>query len=186
MKMNGFITVLFIIIAMTATAQEAEKTAAKEEETIKGTHRLTLVLGQSHLSEGIMENGKKGWKVIPSWGLDYDYWVSNHWAIGLHNDMIIETFAVAEKEGKIIERSRPFASVATALFKPDKHLTYIVGMGGEFSKEENFALTRLGIESGWEMKNNWEFNISLLYDIKWNGYNSWLIGFGISKLLKKR
>lgn len=100
--------------------------------------------------------------------------------------MMIETFAVAEKEGKVIERSRPFASVATALFKPDKHLTYIVGMGGEFSKEENFALTRLGIESGWEMKNNWEFNISLLYDIKWNGYNSWLIGFGISKLLKKR
>jgi hypothetical protein len=180
-----FLTAAFLVFSITAISQEIEKKEAKEEEGLRGTHRLTLAMGHAHLSQGIMENGKKGWKVIPSWGFDYDYWINNHWAIGLQNDMIIENFEVEDHENKIIERSRPFSSVASVIFKPKKHVSFIAGMGGEFSKEENLALTRLGIESGWEMKNNWEFGISFLYDIKWNAYNAWTISFNISKLLRK-
>ena len=65
------------LLIITASAQDSEK---KEEASQKGTHRLTLVLGHSHLSEGIQDNGKKGWKTVPSTGIDYDYWISNHWA----------------------------------------------------------------------------------------------------------
>jgi len=176
---------VFFVITISSFAQEAEKKETKEEG-LKGTHRLSLVLGHSHLSNGIRDDGKKGWKAVPSWGFDYDYWVSNHWAVGLQNDMMIESFEVEENDNTVIERSKPFTSVAAVIVKPEQHVSFIAGMGGEFAKEGNFALTRLGIESGWEMKNNWEFGISLLYDIKWNGYNSLVFGFGISKLLRKR
>ena len=177
---------LLILMAAVATAQEEVKKETKEEEAIKGTHRLSLVLGHSHLSEGIHENGKKGWKAVPSIGFDYDYRVSNHWAIGLQNDMMIESFEIEKNDNTVIERSKPFSSVAVVIFEPKEHLSIIAGMGGEFAKEENFALARLGIESGWEMKNNWEFGISLLYDIKWNAYDTWVFGFGVSKLLRKK
>jgi len=171
-----------VLLIITASAQESDK---NEEASQKGTHRLSLVLGHSHLSDGIQENGKKGWKTVPSTGIDYDYWISNHWAVGLQTDIVIENFEVEDHDQVVIERSKPLSTVAVAIFKPKEHVSFIAGMGGEFAKEENFALTRLGIETGWEMKNHWEFGISLLYDIKWGAYDTWVFGFGISKLLRK-
>ena len=106
-------------------------------------------------------------------------------AIGLQTDVMVETFEVEDHDQVVIERNKPIATVVTGIFKPKEHVSFIAGMGAEFAKEENFALTRLGIETGWEMKNNWEFGISLLYDIKWNAYDTWVFGFGISKLLRK-
>ena len=183
-RVNGWAVTVFIFIATSVSSQENIHKEMKEE-ALKGTHRLTLMLGHSHLSEGIQDNGKKGWKVIPSTGLDYDYWISNHLALGLHNDVMIEDFEVEDHGNTVLERSKPFASVAVAIFKPKEHVSFLAGMGGEFAHEGNFAVTRLGIEAGWEMKNNWEFGISLLYDIKWNAYDTWIFGFGISKLLRK-
>ena len=181
-KLPVIVALFFVMII--ASAQEAEKKETKEEG-LKGTHRLSLVLGHSHLSTGIQKNGKKGWKAVPSWGLDYDYWISNHWAIGLQTDLMIETFEVEDHDNTVIERTKPITIVGAAIFKPKEHISFVAGMGGEFASEGDYALTRLGIESGWEIKNNWEFGISLLFDIKWNAYNTWVFGFGISKLLKK-
>ena len=171
------------LLTITASAQEPEK--KEEEVSQKGTHRFSIVVGHSHLNQGIQDNGKTGWRAIPSTGIDYDYWIGDHWAIGLHTDIMIEDFEVEDHDHAVIERSKPLATVGVAIFKPKEHVSFIAGMGGEFAKEENFALTRLGIETGWEMKNNWEFGISLLYDIKWSGYDTWVFGFGISKLLGK-
>jgi hypothetical protein len=183
-KVNRWAVAVFIFISSSVTAQENADKEIKEEG-LKGTHRLSIVLGHSHVSEGIKDNGKKGWKVIPSSGIDYDYWIGNRWALGLHNDVMIETFEVEDHGNTVLERSKPFSSVAVAIFKPKKVVSFLAGMGGEFAKEENFAVTRVGIEMGWEMKSNWEFGISLLYDIKWNAYDTWVFGFGISKLLRK-
>ena len=174
-----------LLMATSCFAQDAGKKEAKSEG-MKGTNRLTLVLGHSHLSEGIQENGKKGWKAVPSLGFDYDYWISDHWAVGLHNDIMIESFEVEDRDNTTIKRSTPISSVPSAIFKPGEHVSFIAGMGGEFAKEGNYALTRFGIEAGWEMKKNWEFGISLLYDVKWSGYDTWVFGFGISKLLRKQ
>ena len=57
--------------------RKQKKKKSKEVEALKGTHRLSFVFGHSHLSEGIQDNGKKGWKAVPSMGIDYDYWLSN-------------------------------------------------------------------------------------------------------------
>jgi hypothetical protein len=80
-----------------------------------------------------MENGKRGWRVIPSWGFDYDYWISNHWALGLQNDMMIESFKVETHEDVVIERTRPFSSIAAVIFKPKEQIGFVAGMGGEFA-----------------------------------------------------
>ena len=177
---------LFFINTISVDGQEAEKKETGEHEGLKGTHRISVLIGHSHLSHGIMENGKRGWTVIPSWALDYDYWLSNHWAVGLQNDMMIESFEVEDHGDEVIERTRPIVSLASVIFKPKEHVGFVLGMGGEFAKEENFVVTRLGIESGWEMKKKWEFVINLGYEIKWNGYDTWVIGMGIGKMLKKK
>lgn len=176
--------VVFIIV-VSATAQEAERKESTEQEGLRGTHRFSLIISHTHLSQGIKENNKRSWIVIPSWGFDYDYWIGDHWALGLQNDLMVETFKVEDQDNTVIERTRPFSSIASVIFKPKEHIGFVAGMGGEFAKEENFAVTRFGIEACREMKKDWEFSISLAYDIKWNAYDSWLIGIGIGKLIKK-
>jgi len=156
---------------------------AEEKETKKGQHQLTLIISHSHVTEGVDENGDKKWIVVPSWGFDYNYWIGAHWAAGLHTDIMIEDFSVKEhgEDDKTIERTKPFAAVAAATFKPKEHSAFILGMGGEFAKGGNFALTRLGYEYGWELRKRWELSAGLTYDIKWNAYDTWVIGLGASK-----
>ena len=96
---------------------------------------------------------------------------------------MIEDFSVKDHgdEEKTIARTKPFAAVPVGVFKPKEHSSFIAGMGAEFAKEGNFALTRLGYEYGWELLNHWELSAALTYDIKWNAYNTWTIGLGVSK-----
>ena len=70
---------------------------------MKGKHRLTLGLGHTHISTGRVQ-GKTQWLLAPSWSFNYDYWLTNRWAIGLQTDIIIETFEVEHNHEELVER----------------------------------------------------------------------------------
>lgn len=177
-------TLLVILSAGTAKAQH-ETHAAAEHHGMKGASRLTLGLGHTHVSQGVID-GETKWIVLPSWSLNYDYWVSNKWAVGLQTDLITETFVIESNDGKEFERSKPVSLVPSVMFKPGKHFSFILGVGGEFAKEHDFTLTRLGVEYGWHLPKNWELGAALVWDNKWNYYNSWGLAFTISKIWPRR
>src|SRR5262245_7760830 len=143
----GINTLLLLLISLSLFSQEEKK----EEEGMKGTNRLTIGLGHTHLANGINDDGKKVWMAVPSWSFNYDYWISNRWAIGLQTDLVIEKFIVEQEDGQDLEREKPFAVIPVGIFKPCKHFSFIAGGGIEFEKEENLALTRLAIEYGCEL-----------------------------------
>lgn len=176
MKKHIVILVLFLI--NNAFAQE------QENETFKPHHTLGFVVGHTNVSQGV-ENGDRKWLTLPSFALDYNYVFSPKWSIGLHNDLIIESFKVETSDDEVLERTSPFASAIVGGYKPGKYFTFEAGLGGEFAKEESFALTRLGVEYGLEIHNGWEFIANVVYDIKWNAYDSWALGAGISKSFGK-
>lgn len=163
-----------------------ESTAsAHAAHSMKGQHRFTFELSHTHISQGKDVTGDTKWLAMPSLGLKYDYWVSNKWAVGLQNDIITETFVVEEHlgEGKELERSQPIAVIAAGMFKPTKHSTFSLGVGGEFAKEKNLFVSRLAYEWGAHVHEHWEVGGSLAYDFRWNAYDSWTVGFGISYLV---
>jgi hypothetical protein len=148
---------------------------------MKGVHRLTLGLGHTHISEGQVD-GKTQWLATASWSFNYDYWLSDKWAIGLQNDLILESFKIEDHHQEIIERNYPWAMVPVAIYKPGKHLSLIGGVGAEFSSGHTLTLTRLGMEYGFHLPKNWEVGVALVWDNKWNYYNSWGIAFTASKI----
>jgi hypothetical protein len=171
-----------LFINFQAFAQETK--GNNEKESRKGMQQLSLVVSHSHITEGESANGGKEWIVVPAWGLDYNYWLSNHWAIGLHSDMMLQSFKVKDgdaEEGSTLERKRPLAVVPVAVFKPLEHSSFIVGLGQEFAPEGNLTLMRLGYEYGLEINDKWEFCAGLTYDLKFNVYNTWTLGLGISR-----
>jgi len=116
----------------------------------------------------------------PSWGIDYNFEITERWAIGFHSDIVVESFVVEHNDGTEIERSSPFASTIVGLFKPIKIFSLVLGAGDELSKEENLFLIRAGIEYGYRFHDHWEL-ANITNDLKIDAYNSWSIGFGIAR-----
>jgi lipopolysaccharide assembly outer membrane protein LptD (OstA) len=100
---------------------------------------------------------------------------------------VTETFKVEEhlnnNNVQTIERSFPLSSVLMTSYRPGKHFSYLIGVGGEFSHTGNLFLWRVGVEYGYEINEKWEINGNLTNDLKINSYNSWAIGLGITRVI---
>jgi len=181
MNQKLFFSTLLLCCFTFVNAQE-EKEHEEQKEFAEKKHSIALVLSHTQITEGI-EDGKKEWISLPSWGIDYNYEINEKWGIGLHNDIVVESFIVEHNDGTEIERSSPFASTIVGLFKPGKHISFVLGAGGEFSKEENLFLIRAGVEYGYRIHDDWELVANITNDLKVNAYNSWSIGIGIARKL---
>ena len=159
------------------------------EEDFHPYHALGVVISHAQVREGVVEGSNK-WLSLPSWGLNYNFHFHPRWAIGLHTDLITEEFIVEShlksgEEGEVIERNNPIAPALMATYKfgerPHSAWGLEFGVGGEFAAGESFFLNRLGIEYAVEIRNHWEVFAGIAYDIKWNAYDSFVFGLGISK-----
>jgi hypothetical protein len=184
MKKLFFLTAIgFLACASIARAQEAEQSAAMEEGGFRPHHRITLMMANVHIPDIVAHEGGSKQFLLPAWGLDYDYWFAEKWAVGLHNNMILQEFKVEEGEsGEEVDVSYPLSVSLTGLFMPVRHLTLIAGVGREFEKTENLSLIEFGLEYGFELPDEWELSLNLKYEDKFDAYDSWLFGFGISKI----
>ncbi len=178
-----------VMVSLQSAAQHHSADSAQDNHrhahAMKGSHRISFGIGHTSVSEG-NEQGNTSWLPLASWSLNYDYWITEKWGIGLQNDLILETFFIEKHGQEEIERKNPFSMVPVALYKLSDRWTLIAGAGVEFSRVKNLGMTRLGIEYGIPMPKHWEVGIAAVWDGKWNYYNSWGVAFTVSKLFKKQ
>jgi hypothetical protein len=174
---------IFLGYAIKAQAQHLPATEHPSNEThgMKGSHRLSLGLGHAHLSQGRIE-GRTSWVPVASWSFNYDYWLSNKWAIGLQNDLILETFVITHGNNQELERNKPLVVVPVGIFKFSPHWSALGGVGAEFSEGHTLTLTRIGMEYGRHLPKNWEAGIAAVWDNRWGYYNAWVLSFTFSKI----
>lgn len=173
-------TVFYLVSYSSVTAQENEK------KVFSPHHQIGISINHAHVFEGRDDEGNHEVLNLPAWGVDYTYQFHEKWAIGLHTDFIIEKFKVEKTyasgdDKETVERSYPIAPAVMGIYKPSESWSILLGFGGEFAKEENFFLTRAGVEYGYELPKDWEIFGTFSYDLKWNAYDSWGIGLGIAK-----
>lgn len=159
---------------------QSESAGAEDEPN---RHRFTLMMANAHVAAGDNVGTQGSFYIVPTWGLNYDFWFSKTFAIGLHNDIAIQDFEV-DIDNATIERSFPVTTTAVCLYKPWNKITLLAGGGREFEKHESFYVLTTGVEYGIRLPLNWELSFNLIYDNKLNAYDSWLLGIGFSKLLK--
>ena len=181
LKKTLFLTaLLYLIIQNKITAQE------NEEKIFKPHHQIGISINHVHVFEGRDDKESRETLTLPAWGIDYTYQFHKKWAIGLHTDFIVEKFKVEKvyasgDDQETVERSYPIAPALMGIYKPNEHWSFLLGFGGEFAKEEDFFLTRAGVEYGYELPKGWEIFGTASYDFKWNAYDSWGIGLAIAK-----
>ena len=177
-----YATFFLLLISTVLIAQENEKEAGEKFEP---KHSIGLTIGHEHAFSGRNADGKRETEILPFWGIDYNFQFAPKFVIGLHTDIVVETFEVEKNlEGgteEVVERTRPIAPALVLFYKPTEHWSFGFGMGAEFAKEENYTLNRLAIEYGCEIRRGWEVFGGLQYDFRWKAYDTWTIGLGISK-----
>ena len=174
--------IVFGIVMFSSKGQ----TEYEAEET--GFHRLTLVMGHTVVPTGLDVDGRKKFLALASWGLDYDYWFHEKWAVGLHTDVVLENFNVEVSESiskdEVLKRKSPLSLVPTGMYKPIEILSVLIGTGVEVSSNESLALARLGVDVGWEISKKYEVSFSFVSDFKFEAYNSYTVGIGISRIFR--
>jgi hypothetical protein len=176
---------LAIALLMAPLLLDAQEHAAEPVAEEHPHHEVGLMIAHTVVSQGIDINGDRTWMVLPSWGLNYNYWLSRHWAIGLHTDLITETFKVDEdlhegEEKPTVERTRPIAPAVMVSWKPRKHVSMLLGCGEEFAKEGDLFLMRAGVEYTIHLGGAWETSGSFAYDFRFNAYDSYTFGIGVT------
>jgi hypothetical protein len=180
MKLKTCFIIFICSQLLIVTAQAQENSTVKEKR-----HTIQFLLGHTQIQEALNENRNKTWLSVPSFEINYNFEINEKWAIGLHTDIVIEDFSVENysENNEIIERSSPIAPALVTSYKFCNHFSALLGLGGEFSKEENFMLFRIGIEYSYEFHPDWELVSNITNDLKLNAYNSFSIGIGVSRKL---
>jgi hypothetical protein len=182
-----------LVAAATQALAQAEPEATAHAEAghethhgLAGTHRLTAGLGHTHVSRGKDLGGDRQWLVLASSSLDYDYWLSDKWAVGLQNELVLEQFVIEDNAGEEVERNHPLLIVPVAIYKPFEHFSFMGGIGIEYTSDETLTATRLGVEYGTHLGPRWEVGAAVVWDAKWNYYDSWGLSFTVSRLFGGR
>ncbi|MCL7763342.1 porin family protein [Polaribacter sp. Z014] len=168
MKKNTLIIVL-TFISFIATAQE---------ENFKH-FRVSPVLSHTFIPTSTSDGDKV--VIVPSFGLDLEYWINEKWGLGLHNDLELETFEIEKEHEIFVEKEHPVVLTLDALHKFHENWVLVLGAGVELEKQENLFIVRAGLEYEIEFGNNWDVSPTVLYDYRANNLDTWAIGIGIGK-----
>lgn len=127
-------------------------------------------------------SGNKNYLIVPSLGLDVEYWFNGKWGLGSHNDLELISFEVEEAGHMSIERETPLMLTLDALWKPYKGFVFLFGPGVEFEKTDNLFVVRGGIEYEIELKkSHWDIAPTIFYDRRMDAYDTFSVGIGIGK-----
>lgn len=153
----------------------------KETEEEFKRHRVSFVLGHSYLNLGF-EKGNKDVLSIPSFGLDYEYWIKPNFGIGLFTDAeLISSKTGDELHNGTIEREYPLVVTVDALWSPVEHLEFVLGPGVVFENGKVKDLIRIGLEYDLDLSHHWDVAPSIFYDHATDGISNVSIGIGIGK-----
>ncbi len=121
--------------------------------------------------------------ILPSFGLDLEYWFSHRLGIGLHNDLELMVFEVETEKDVFVERDFPMLVTIDMLWKPWRGLVIYGGPGIEFEPSEHYYVGRLGAEYEIPIGKHWDIFPTMFYDYRRGAYNTFSIGLGIGKRL---
>ncbi len=177
-KIPSIIAFILTIMSSGSVGQpQAESSLEHEYKHI----RIAMAIGQAYIPKA--SSGDAKFVVIPTIGLDFQYWFNRRWGIALKNDIELANYIVDDKDnGLTIIRNNPVIMALPVLFSPwDNQFTFILGPGIEIEQNENFFVFRAGVGSEFEVGNHWDFAPEIIYDLK-NGYiNSITFAIGVGK-----
>ena len=180
-KRSAWLVLMLFLLALSPLAAQHH---AKDPETSITAHefkhfRVGGMLYHTYIGTETAEGTSL--LVVPSLGLDLEYWFNEAWGIGSHNDVELINFEVEKGHEHTIERETPVLLTLDALWKPWKGLVLLAGPGLEIEPTENLFVFRTGLEYEFELPHHWDVAPTLFYDNRLEAYDTFSIGIGFGK-----
>ena len=181
---------LLIISGLALAAQDHEHAPGdghpNDTEHNRSGHKITLVMAYSVIDNSFAAE-TNDILLVPTFGLNYDFFINARWGIGLHTDIMLQQYKVEKHGGhEEILRENPVAICGMAVFKPHHRWILMAGYGVEVEKHESFQMIRSGVEYGIPLPKHWELGFTLEFDYKINTYSSLMFGVGFNKMLGRK
>lgn len=142
--------------------------------------RVAFFLGHGYIPAAEFEGHK--FAIIPTYGIDFQYWFSNKWGIGFKTDIELAHYAVPDESGnQIILRNNPLVLAIPVIYEPFGHgLNIFAAPGIELEEHHNFSVFRFGIGYEVSVGKYFDCGTELVYDLKNGNINAltWAIGVG--------
>lgn len=155
-----------------------EQTENREEH--KPKIRGAIMMANAHVPHAT-EGGKKI-AVIPTWGFDVDYFFHSRWSVALQGDIKLQSFEVEDNNVQL-ERTNPVAFTTVLHYHALRHWSFYAGPGYEFEEHKNLWLFKIGTEYSFEITENFEIGLNLMYETKEEVYDAWTFGIAFNKKL---
>jgi hypothetical protein len=170
---------LFVLM-MIASAGRLVMAQETESEEFKPIIRGAVMMANSYAPHAT-EGGKEV-IIIPTWGFDADYFFHPRWSVALQGDVKLQSFEI-EEEQTTLERSFPVSVTGVLHYHALHHWSFYVGPGYEFESHKNLFLVRAGTEYSFEITENFEIALNLIYENKEEVYDTWTFGIAFNKKL---
>jgi hypothetical protein len=154
----------------------------KEAESRKGTWIASIVMANTHVPSAALDG--RAIAIVPTWGTELAYHVSDQWLIAYLSDLQLQSFEVDEGEVKL-ERHFPWVNAIVGKYNLASRWTLILGPGIEIEKNRNLFVFKTGVEYVFEVNRRFEIGLNLNYENKEQVYDSWAFGVAFSKILKR-
>ncbi len=159
-------SILISIILLTSTWVYSQHESDTHGSRHLQHHRVALFTGYGLIPGAIDDNGKKKVKVIPVLGIDYEYWFSHKFALGLQNDLELASYAVEKDDQEYLDREYAFVSALVFMYEPLHGWALFAGPGYEFEHHHNFPLFKIGTDISKSFEGGWSTGLILAYNIK--------------------
>ena len=154
----------------------------EEEEYEAPFHALSLITANSYITNYVRDN-KNALILVPTFGINYDYFIRTNWGIGVHTDIIVQQYKIERHDNQAeVIRDNPVAVCGMLSYKFLPRFKLTGGYGVELEKNENINLFRLGIEYGIPLRDKWELGFTFEYDHKIKAYSSFMTGIIFTKI----
>ncbi|HEY5748001.1 MAG TPA: hypothetical protein VIU12_18150 [Chryseolinea sp.] len=167
---------LFLLILAAGGCFAQEATPEPFTPKIRGA----IMMANSHVPNAT-QGGKKI-SVIPTWGCDVDYYFHPRWSAAVQGDLKLQSFEI-EDDNVTLERSNPFAIAAVLHYHALRYWSFYVGSGYELERHKNLFLVKAGTEYSFEINENFEIALNLIYENKEDVYDAWTFGIAFNKKL---
>ncbi len=127
-------------------------------------HKIGLFLGNTLIHEvRNTQTGKEQYVLAPTFGIDYEYWISHKWAIGTYNELAFLNIEVEKNEEEYIKRENVLLFSGVIVFEPFERFSIFAGTGIETDPNETFWIGYFGVEYAFIKSDGWEVAISTGY-----------------------
>ena len=183
MKVRHFlIAIVFIFTINPVLAQEEHH---KKSEISLKRHKIGFFIGNTLIHEvHNTHTGKEQYVLAPTFGLDYEYWLSHKWAIGTYNEIAFLNIEVEQDHEEFVKRETGLLFSGVVVYEAFPRFSVFAGTGLEKDPHHTLWIRYLGLEYAFIRSDNWEVSVAAGYVNK-DLYDAFTFGIVIGRRIGK-